>query len=324
LKRKEGTVAEPEKAVGDVGEVEIPEVLVPEVITPEQMHQDLRLARLQPKLLPQIAEYLQNPERGEQLLTAYRDLVKTLRLTSIHLTYPSDWVLNVVRNEDRIITTGYLQDIGAERAALPWGISRLGGILDRREHLEDKTYIWYCKADFLCERTGVVLSQVEGARWSGDDFYQKRAAKAGGMVNPLWVKQGALRNMHGKAVRSLAGLAGVPEEELKAAGLDTTKCVVVRWGGAGAAAREGEISTRGKTARDDLFGLLKARAEANRTSVPKVLRELCKTHGIAEKDSVAQLTDSQTADLLVLLREEASKPKPEQQTGGLPFGEAKP
>jgi len=288
----------------EVPETEIPEIALPEILPPERVKADLRLARLQPKLLPQIAEFIQDPDKGERHLKAFRDLVRMLRHTSIHLTYPSDWVLNAVRNEDRVITTGYLQDIGAERAAVPWGISRLGGIEERREHLEDQTYIWYCKADFLCERTGVVLSDVEGARWSGDEFFKRRAEKAGGMVNPLWVKQGALRNMHGKAVRSLAGLAGIPEEELKEAGLDTSKCVMVRWRGAGAPMREGEQPTRGKGAREELFDLLKKRAEANKTNVPRTIRDLCKAHGIPEKDSVPELTDSQVADLLIILRDE--------------------
>ncbi len=159
-------------------------------------------------------------------------------------------------------------------------------------------------ADWICERTGVILNEVRGAPWSGEDFFKRRALKQGGALNPLWVEQAAYRNMHGRAVRSLAGLAGIPEDELRDAGLDTNKCHVVRWKAAGAERREGEAPTRGKTARDELFGVLKQRAEANKTNVPKTLRELCKEHGLAEKDSVAELTDSQVADLLIVLRDQ--------------------
>lgn len=278
--------------------------LLPEIVTPDEIKNE-RLALLHPKILAQVAEFIADPAKGKEQLQAYADLVQMLRTTSIHLTYPSDWVLNLVENEGRILSTGYLQDIGAERAAMPWGITRLGDIQDHREYDgEKKTYIWFCKADFICERTGVVLTDVEGARWSGDQFFQRRAQKMNTEVNPLWIKQSALRNMHGRAVRSLAGLAGVPEHELKAAGLDTSKCVIVPWGAAAQGRVEGEKPTRGKTARDELFGLLKAKAEATNSNVPRVLRDLCKAQGVSEKDSVAQLTDSQVADLLTILRDE--------------------
>jgi len=288
-----------------IPETEITDIsLLPEIITPEEIKNE-RLTLLHPKILAQVAEFITDPAKGKEQLQAYADLVQMLRATSIHLTYPSDWVLNFIENEGRILSSGYLQDIGAERAAMPWGITRLGEIQDHREYDgEKKTYIWFCKADFICERTGVVLTDVEGARWSGDEFFQKRARKMNAEVNPLWIKQSALRNMHGRAVRSLAGLAGVPEHELKAAGIDTTKCVIVRWGAASQGRVEGEQPTRGKGAGEELFHLLKAKAEETRSNVPRVLRDLCKAQGIAEKDSVAQLTPSQVADLLTILRDE--------------------
>jgi hypothetical protein len=293
-----------------------------EIITPDEIREEVRLARIRPRVLAQVADYLKDPERGALQLNAFRDLVRTLRLTSIHLTYPSDWVLHVVDNDGRLITTGYLQDIGAERAAQVWGISRLGNAQKVREVLEDQTYIYYFEADWICERTGVILEAVRGARWSGEEFFRRRAAKSGNILNPLWVEQAAYRNLHGRAVRSLGGLAGIPEEELRAAGLDTTKCPIVRWGAAGAEHREGERPVRGRTARDELFGLLKARAEARKSNVPKLLRELCKEKGLAEKDSVAQLTDSQVADLLIVLRDEGQGPKPAAENGTL-FGGTK-
>jgi hypothetical protein len=294
-----------------------------EIITPDEIREEVRLARIRPRVLAQVADYLNDPEKGALQLNAFENLVRTLRLTSIHLTYPSDWVLHVVDNDGRLISTGYLQDIGAERAAQVWGISRLGNAQKVREVLEDQTYIYYFEADWICERTGVMLDAVRGARWSGEEFFRRRALKQGGILNPLWVEQAAYRNLHGRAVRSLAGLAGIPEEELKKAGLDTTKCHIVRWKAAGAERREGEPPTRGKTARDELFGLLKGRAEAKHINIPRLLRELCKEKGLAEKDSVAELTDSQVADLLTVLRDEGQGPKPATENGDL-FGGAKP
>lgn len=309
------TTEEPERTTID----EIPM----EIITPDEIRNEVRLARIRPRVLAQVSDYLKDPEKGALQLNAFRDLVRTLRLTSIHLTYPSDWVLHVVDNDGRLITTGYLQDIGAERAAQMWGISRLGNAQKVRELLEDQTYIYYFEADWICERTGVILEAVRGARWSGEEFFRRRALKQGGTLNPLWVEQAAYRNLHGRAVRSLAGLAGIPEEELRAAGLDTTKCHIVRWGAAGAEGREGERPVRGRTAPDELFALLKARAAAKNSNVPKVLRELCKEKGLAEKDSVAQLTPSQVADLLIVLRDEGKAPKPAAEEGTL-FGGGKP
>ncbi len=100
------------------------DVVIPEVITPQEIREEVRLARLTPRLLSQVADYLGDPQKGEQQLKAFRDLIRMLRLTSIHLTYPSDWVLHVVDNDGRLISTGYLQRTSPPNARPRSGASR--------------------------------------------------------------------------------------------------------------------------------------------------------------------------------------------------------
>jgi len=243
-----------------------------------------------------------------------RDLIKDLRVFSIHLTHPTDWILHVTRDpsdESKYHVAGYLRDWGAQRIAPFWGISIVPGTLrTRRANIDGEpghpaTYILYAKADFVCQRTGLYFRDIEGGRWSGDEFFNRQLEKKG-FVNPLHVERAALANLHGTAVRQITGLTGVPEDVLKAAGLNTGQCIVVGYKGAGRARRgeapeEGDV--RGPNARTELFELLKKKAGSTST-VPKLLLELCKQHGLPPKDSVAGLTESQVADLIIVLRDE--------------------
>lgn len=289
-------------------EVSGAEVIIPEVLSPEDMGREQMITRrlaTSTKILPQVVEYLRDPEKGQQQLEKYRDLIRALRAMAIHVTFPSDWILHYTKQEKGpVLVSGYLQDIGCERVAHIWGISRVSTIKGpTREVLEDKTYIMRCEADFFCERSGIFLPQVRGSRWSGESFFVRKAKKSGDFINPLWVEESSLRNMHGRAVRALAGLAAIPADYLAECGLDVSKCQQIHWAGAREATVEGEQATRGEGVRNDLFALLKDRARQEKREVSALLRDLCKQHGMPEKNAVSDLTDSQAADLLIIVRE---------------------
>jgi len=286
-----------------------------EILPPERLEDLMQAPAVRPRLLPQVAELLKDPELGRQHLERMRDLIKDLRTFSIHLTHPTDWILHVTRDpsdESKFHVAGYLRDWGAQRIAPFWGISIVPGTLrTRRANVEGApgepaTYILYAKADFVCQRTGLYFRDIEGGRWSGDEFFQRQVEKKG-FVNPLHVEKAGLANMHGTAVRQITGLTGIPDDVLKAAGLNIADCVVVGYRGAararrGEAAPEGE-GTRGPTVRQELAQLIAQKAKAAGKNTVTFLRELCKQHGLPEKDTVPELTESQVADLVVVLRE---------------------
>jgi hypothetical protein len=284
-------------------------VLIPEIITQEDLDREHMLTkRLQgsTRLLPQIVSMMKDPKAGEEAIQKYFQLVQMFRASAVRNTFASDWVLNFVENEGRVISTGYLQDVGCERATQILGVTRVSVTKGpTREDLKDNTYIMRAEADFFCESTREFLPQVRGSRWSGEGFFKGLAAKMGGVLNPVKVEEACLRNMHGRAVRTLGGLASVPQAYLEAMGIDSSHCHIIKWKGAreaepGAAPQEG--ASRGRTARQDLAELLRTLA-GGPIKLPGYLRALCKENGIAEKDSVADLTESQVADLLIIARE---------------------
>jgi hypothetical protein len=156
------------------------------------------------------------------------EVLQALRKAAIRETYPSDWIIHVSRNADGEIIrqVGYLQDCGAERAAKPFGI-QVGQPTDRREDFSDGTLAYHLEAEAWSRVTGERIQRVEGSRWSGDKFFQRQVKEAGDKVDPTDVSKAAYANLHGRAVRALAGLSAVPVDVLDAAGLDTKKCVFV-------------------------------------------------------------------------------------------------
>ena len=162
----------------------------------------------------------------ERVETIVRTL-EELRKLSIRATYPTDWIIHTSTDQDGAIISqkGYLQDIGAERAGKPWGIE-VGSPAIEREEFPDGTYAYHMIAEAWCKVTGERLDYVEGSRWSGDPFFQRGGEKP----DPVDIRKAAWANVHGRAVRSLSGLNGVPLDKLEAAGLDISKVVHVTYG----------------------------------------------------------------------------------------------
>jgi hypothetical protein len=167
------------------------------------------------------------PEQALQRVDALVKTLELLRIHSIKATYPSDWIIHVSRDKDGTIISqrGYLQDIGAERAGKVWGIEVSQPIIEREDH-PDGTFSYLMLADAWSKVTGERAENVEGARWSGDRFFA-RSVGPDEKIDPTDVRKAAFANLHGRAVRALAGLNGVPLEVLRAAGLDVSKVVVV-------------------------------------------------------------------------------------------------
>jgi hypothetical protein len=158
------------------------------------------------------------------------DILGRLRTLSIRATYPSDWLIHVSRDDQGNVLreVGYLQDVGAERAAKPWGIEVRSPIWQREptnDFFTDNTFIYHCEAEAFCKLTGE-RAEVRGSKWSGEPFFARRAeAGPNGQVDPTDVSKAAYTNLHGRAVRALAGLNAVPVDRLEAAGLDLAKVV---------------------------------------------------------------------------------------------------
>lgn len=161
-------------------------------------------------------------------------LVKTLehlRTASIRATFPSDWIIHTSVDGDGNVLrqVGYLQDCGADRAGKIWGIAIERPSETREDFQKDGTFAYRLVADAYSKVTGERVENVLGSRWSGDKFFTKALAE-GETPDPSDVAKAAYANLHGRAVRALAGLGGVPVEALKNAGLDMSRVVFVGYG----------------------------------------------------------------------------------------------
>lgn len=167
------------------------------------------------------------PEQALQRADALVKTLEVLRVASIKATYPSDWIIHVSRDKDGNIISqrGYLQDIGAERGGKVWGIEVGSPIIERENH-PDGTFSYNMLADAWSKVTGERAENVEGSRWSGDKFFS-RSVGPDEKIDPSDVRKAAFANLHGRAVRALAGLNGVPLDVLRTAGVDIGKVVVV-------------------------------------------------------------------------------------------------
>jgi hypothetical protein len=157
-------------------------------------------------------------------------VLEKLRIASIRATYPSDWIIHSTVSRDGVILkqVGYLQDSGAERAGKVWGIE-VGNPAIEREDFPDLTFSYHMIAEAWSKVTGERLDYAEGSRWSGDKFFERQVKDDGDRVDPTDVRKAAYANLHGRAVRALSGLNGVPLETLRQAGVDISKVVHVNY-----------------------------------------------------------------------------------------------
>lgn len=172
-----------------------------------------------------------DPKAAIERMETMMVLIEKLRTVSIRSTFPSDWICHTATDRDGAILSQrcYLQDIGAERAGKPWGIE-VGMPAIEREDFPDGTFTYHFVADAWSHVTGERLDYVEGSRWSGDPFFARQVKDPEvDKVDPSDVRKAAYSNAHGRAVRSLAGLNGVPIDMLKQAGLDVNKVIHVNY-----------------------------------------------------------------------------------------------
>lgn len=244
------------------------------------------------------------------------EVLDRLRRLSIAQTYPSDWIIHASFDGDGnlLAERGYLQDIGADRAGKVWGIQLTQPIVEREE-FNDSTFAYHFAADAHCRITGEYVENVEGSRWSGDRFF-KKSIGADEKVDPVDVRKAAYANLHGRAVRALAGLGGVPLEALGKAGLDVSKCVRVSYAkGAkgGESTGAGTGSAGGALGPQITFGKSKGKraSELNDKDLAWYVKAL--TENVAD-ESKAQYRDNNQRTLDGLLAEQERRKNPAMPT----------
>lgn len=172
-----------------------------------------------------------DPKAAIERVETMVKVLEQLRVASIRATYPPDWIIHSTVDRDGVVTKqiGYLQDSGAERAGKVWGIE-VGNPAIEREDFPDATYSYHMMAEAWSKVTGERLDYAEGSRWSGDNFFARQVKDPDkDRIDPTDVRKAAYANLHGRAVRALSGLNGVPLEMLRQAGVDINKVIHVAY-----------------------------------------------------------------------------------------------
>jgi hypothetical protein len=157
--------------------------------------------------------------KGEALevIEARVQVIATLRRSSIRATAPEDWVK--YKPEDGRVTC-YLQDCGADRVRDLWGIEIFNISKPEKVVGQDAgVFTYLITGSGQCKLTRQTVEAMEGGRSSTDDFCKGKT----GVDLELTVRKAARANLDGNITRELAGMKSVPEDELKAAWVGTSK-----------------------------------------------------------------------------------------------------
>jgi len=149
-------------------------------------------------------------DQGVAIVNQRHKIVDALRRASVSLTNPQDWLL--FKADDRV--TAYLQDSGAQRIMPLWGIEitpKNGFQETRTTDDPDGDYAITCYGDAYCSVTNIAIKDIEGTRYSDEDFVNPRVPMTP-IRKKIRVQQAAVANRNGNAVRKLAGLSNVAIE----------------------------------------------------------------------------------------------------------------
>ncbi len=147
------------------------------------------------------------------------EIINSLRVISLKLTMPSDWVL--FKSPDGAVT-GFLGDSGCDRIKKLWGIQVENlGTMERIEvDSNPGEFAFRITGDGNSRVTGESVFEMEGIRYSTEPYAQQ---KSEGIQRIVAVQKAARANLDGGITRELAGLKSIPVEELTAAWAGTWK-----------------------------------------------------------------------------------------------------
>lgn len=141
------------------------------------------------------------------------DIINSLRVISLKLTMPTDWVL--FKSPEGSVT-GFLGDSGCDRIKKLWGVQVDNlGLMERIEvDSNPGEFAFRITGDGSSRVTGESVYSMEGIRYSTEPYAQQ---KPEGIQRIVAVQKAARANLDGGITRELAGLKSIPVEELTAA-----------------------------------------------------------------------------------------------------------
>jgi len=141
-----------------------------------------------------------------------------IKITYLKLTKPSDWVF---QQEDP-----YLRDRGAENIAIAWGVD-ISDVKMRMEWAEDdkgRYYTFVATGKAYSKRLGRYIEDI-GVCSQRDKLFGmiKGEFKPIEEIDMANIRRKAITNLHSRLIKRIIGLMSITEDDLKEAGIDTSK-----------------------------------------------------------------------------------------------------
>jgi len=171
------------------------------------------------------------------------DLFKKVRIISLKLTNPTDWILQKKSKEDP--GSPYLQDKGAEVIRLAWAVD-VKGLDIRMEWAEDDRGRYYTFVAVGSAHSKKLNTSVEdiGVCSQRDKFF----GKIGNEFKPIEevdmpnIRRKAVTNLYNRLIKRCVGVLNVTLDDLKAAGFKIEDIPAVEYQ-PGAAKAEAQLSS---------------------------------------------------------------------------------
>ena len=147
------------------------------------------------------------------------ELFNKVKIISLKLTKPSDWIIHTDDNP-------YLMDRGSENIGIAFGVDVTGIKLNQEWHEDnDGRYYEYVATGMgYAKRLNRVVEDI-GVCSQRDKFF----GSVGGELKPIEevdmanIRRKAITNLHSRLIKRLVGLMNITLDDLKEAGIDTSK-----------------------------------------------------------------------------------------------------
>ena len=152
------------------------------------------------------------------------EALKKIRVISLKMTTANDWIDQQGKP--------YLTEDGAEAIAVTWGVDLFDMAVEKSysEDEKGKFYIYTAKGKIYSKKLRRYIEEI-GTCSQRDQFFGqvKGEFKPVSEIDETTIKKAAATNLKCRGIKACIGLKNVTYEELKAAGIDTSKIVKIKY-----------------------------------------------------------------------------------------------
>ena len=265
------------------------------------------------------------PERGLSIEKELAMIEKNVeffnkvKIIALKMTKPSDWV-------DQGASL-YLMDRGAENVAIAFGvdISDLKLVMEWAEDAKGRYYSFVASGKAYSKKLGRYVEDI-GVCSQRDKFFGMFNGKLKEIeeVDMTNIRRKAVTNLYGRLIKRVIGLMGVTVDDLKAAGLDTTKIQKVEYKAGGQ--KSSDLTDQGKASKAELDMMLLRMANNDPKAVADLVQKFSRwqERDGEKKEHFVTSTDKLSEKWLAGVFKKVKAEYDKTMSGGAPAGDREP